>query len=443
MGYISILVGFFLVIFLIVKRWPAIIVGIIAATAVIALNGLPFGETMDGVYFQGFVTMMKSIFPCLFAGSLLAQVFSRTGAVNSIADAMANALFKEGRSATSRYISCFLAIVITSGVLAYCGMNSLVTIIALYPIALRLLERAGIPKAYVMGMLSAGVYSFALSGPGSAQLVNILGMQAAETTSYAGLVGGIAAIITEIVVSMVILTIMIKRDVARGKVFAYGPKDIVASSELERPNAIISIIPLIVLVVLFNVVALDIFTSTMAAWLLSIALLWKFIPKREGNKIRELLDVCTSAGIQAFNPVSMVGSLVGFSSIVQALPEFQNILNFVFEANMPAVIVLFLSINVVCALTGSSTSGIRIGMSMVAEHCKAAGLSAAFIHRFSAFACTVFDTMPYSSAIIINLGIADLDMKEGYPSMFVTTVIATICGSAVCALVMQLFPMLP
>lgn len=48
MGYISILVGFFLVIFLIVKRWPAIIVGIIAATAVIALNGLPFGETMDG-----------------------------------------------------------------------------------------------------------------------------------------------------------------------------------------------------------------------------------------------------------------------------------------------------------------------------------------------------------------------------------------------------------
>ena len=45
MGYLSILVGFFLVLFLICKKWPAIIVGIIATAAVIVMNWLNFGQT--------------------------------------------------------------------------------------------------------------------------------------------------------------------------------------------------------------------------------------------------------------------------------------------------------------------------------------------------------------------------------------------------------------
>ena len=44
MGYLSILVGFFLVLFLICKKWPAIIVGIIATAAVIVMNWLNFGR---------------------------------------------------------------------------------------------------------------------------------------------------------------------------------------------------------------------------------------------------------------------------------------------------------------------------------------------------------------------------------------------------------------
>ena len=49
MGYLSILVGFFLVLFLICKKWPAIIVGIIATAAVIVMNWLNFGQTFTDV----------------------------------------------------------------------------------------------------------------------------------------------------------------------------------------------------------------------------------------------------------------------------------------------------------------------------------------------------------------------------------------------------------
>ena len=443
MGYISIFLGLAVVVALMIRRWSPLMVGIVAATVVIFMNGLPFGETMTGTYFDGFCTMFKSLFPPIFSGSLLAQIYNRSGAVNAVGDAIANALFKDSASATRKYVSCILAMAIASGILAFCGLNALVTLIAMYPIALRLMERAGIPKRFVMGILSCGVYTFAMSAPGSAELVNILAMQSLNTPSYAGICGGILACITEIAVTTTLTTIMIKKDVAKGKTFAYGPKDIVASNNQPRPKALVALLPLLALVLLFNIFSIDIFSSTMIAWLFSIVLFWKYLPKKDGKRTNEMLDVFTSAGTMAFGPCSAVGSIVGFTSIVQTLPEFQAMLDGVFNFNMPAALILIVAVCLIAALTSSSTAAIRVAVPMVAERCTAAGLSLAFIHRVSCFACSIVDTLPYGTAVIINLGIADLDMKEGYPPMFIATTLATACGTILCALFMYLFPALP
>lgn len=443
MGYISIFLGLAVVVALMIRRWSPLMVGIVAATVVIFMNGLPFGETMTGTYFDGFCTMFKSLFPPIFSGSLLAQIYNRSGAVNAVGDAIANALFKDSASATRKYVSCILAMAIASGILAFCGLNALVTLIAMYPIALRLMERAGIPKRFVMGILSCGVYTFAMSAPGSAELVNILAMQSLNTPSYAGICGGILACITEIAVTTTLTTIMIKKDVAKGKTFAYGPKDIVASNDQPRPKALVALLPLLALVLLFNIFSIDIFSSTMIAWLFSIVLFWKYLPKKDGKRTNEMLDVFTAAGAMAFGPCSAVGSIVGFTSIVQTLPEFQAMLDGVFNFNMPAALILIIAVCLIAALTSSSTAAICVAVPMVAERCTAAGLSLAFIHRVSCFACSIVDTLPYGTAVIINLGIADLDMKEGYPPMFIATTLATACGTIICALFMYLFPALP
>ena len=41
------------------------------------------------------------------------------------------------------------------------------------------------------------------------------------------------------------------------------------------------------------------------------------------------------------------------------------------------------------------------------------------------------------------VGLADLKMKDGYPPVFVSTVLATVCGTAAVALIMSLLPALP
>ena len=444
MGYFSIAVGFALVVILMIRRWPPIMVGLAAAAAVIFLNGMPYGSTMTGVFFEGFCTMFKSLFPPIFSGCLLAQVYNRTGAVNSIGDALASALFREHSSAVRKYVSCILAMVAASGVLAYCGMNSLVTLIAMYPIALRLMERAGVPKRFVMGILSCGVFTFGMSGPGSAQIINILAMDALGTPSHAGLCGGIVAVAVEILVTTVLTTIMIKKAVARGEVFAYGPKDVVAAEDKERPNALISLIPLLVLVVLFNFFSVSIFGATMIAWLLSMVMFWRYIPVKEnGGKRAEILELCSDGGVAAFSPASAVGAIVGFTTIVQGLPEFQNMMDAVFSMDLSPVLILIIAISIVAAMTSSSSSAIQVGVPLVAARCQAAGLSLAFIHRVSCFACSIVDTMPYGTAIMINLGIADLSLKDGYPPMFISTTVATACGTIACALFMYVFPNLP
>ena len=444
MGYISIFVGLALVVILMIRRWPPIMVGLTAAAAVIFLNGLPYGATMNDIFFESFCNMFKALFPPIFSGCLLAQVYNRTGAVNAIGDALANALFKEHSSPTRKYISCILAMVAASGILAYCGMNSLVTLIAMYPIALRLMERAGVPKRFVMGILSCGVYTFGMSGPGSAQIINILAMEALGTSAHVGLCGGIVAVVVEIFITTVLTTLMVRKAVARGEVFAYGPKDVVAADDKERPSALFGLIPLLVLVALFNFFSVSIFAATMIAWLLSIVLFWKYIPaKINGGKRAEILELCTDGGIAAFSPSSAVGAIVGFTSIVQSLPEFQHMLDAVFNMNLSPVLILIIAISIVAAMTSSSSSAIQVGIPLVAGRCQAAGLSLAFIHRVSCFACSIVDTMPYGTAIMINLGIADLSLKEGYPPMFISTSIATACGTIACALFMYVFPNLP
>ena len=87
MGYISIFLGLAVVVALMIRRWSPLMVGIVAATVVILMNGLPFGETMTGTYFDGFCTMFKSLFPPMAVTTIL------TTAVGTAAVAIFMSLF--------------------------------------------------------------------------------------------------------------------------------------------------------------------------------------------------------------------------------------------------------------------------------------------------------------------------------------------------------------
>lgn len=438
-GYISIILGFLVLLYMLTKGWSAIIVGVASALVVAIFNGLQLTEIFTETYFPAFGNVFGSLFPPIFSGFLFSKVYTRSGAVVTIGDSLSNMFFKKASSDTKKYISAILTIVIVSGTISYCGMNSLVTLIAMYPVALRVMERAGIPKRFVMGILSGGVYTFALCAPGTTETLNILAMQALGTKSYAGLIAGSISVVVELVIMTAALVAMIKKSVAKGETFCYGQKDKRAENDpSSRPKLLVALMPFILLLVLFNLLSVNIFFATMISCLLGVILFWNHI---EG--LDEVKNMITEAGKSCLVSLGTMGSIVGFAAVVQTLPQFQVIMDGIFSMRVPAVVMLVVAVALVAGLTGSCTSAMRISIPLILERCQAAGLSLETIHRVSAFAATTIDTLPWSSAVIINLGIADIDMKEGYPPMFASTTLATIFGTITCSVIMYLFPALP
>ena len=68
------------------------------------------------------------------------------------------------------------------------------------------------------------------------------------------------------------------------------------------------------------------------------------------------------------------------------------------------------------------------------------GLNVNAIHRIACFAATTLDSMPYSGAILMLLPMCRMKLKEIYPPMFITTVIATTCGTIAVIVMCALFP---
>ena len=67
-------------------------------------------------------------------------------------------------------------------------------------------------------------------------------------------------------------------------------------------------------------------------------------------------------------------------------------------------------------------------------------MSVGAIHRIGCFAATTLDSLPYSGAILMLLPLCRMKLREVYPPLFITTVIATTCGTAAVIITCALFP---
>ncbi|MBA4699691.1 MAG: GntP family permease [Ruminococcus sp.] len=369
-------------------------------------------------------------------GAILAEIYAKSGAAISISQTISSRIFTNQQNTRKNFARAFLAVILASAVLCYGGINSGVAIVTIYPIALGIFAAADIPKKYIMGAICGGAFTFALSGPGSPQLTNIAGMELG-TRSTSGLVAGITAIIVEIVIMVFLLSRMATRARLQGEHFAYGPNDTIVEVSTARPGFFCSLIPLIFLLVTFNVFKFNIIIATMLSCAVAIVLFFKQLT------IDDVKGSLSNGASSALIPCGCMGSVVGFATVVQSTDAFQNIIKYLTSLPIPAVLLLVVSVAFICALTGGSTTGFRIALPIISKNLMAKGLSASLIHRVGAFSSTTIDSLPHSGAVIMAMSLADLKMKNAYPAVFATTTIATIGGTAVAAIIMLLFPWLP
>ena len=170
-GILLALAGMTLLIF---RRVSPIIVGPLAALLVTLLSRLPVLETVTGTYVQGVGSFFVSYFMIFLLGNLLGSLYQISGAAAKIGETVVRRFGAK---------NCMTACLISAALLSYGGINSFVIIFAIYPIALKLFEEADLPTYLLPGIVCGGMWTFAMTGPFSPQICNIVSMQSLGTPS--------------------------------------------------------------------------------------------------------------------------------------------------------------------------------------------------------------------------------------------------------------------
>jgi H+/gluconate symporter-like permease len=98
-----------------------------------------------------------------------------------------------------------------------------------------------------------------------------------------------------------------------------------------------------------------------------------------------------------------------------------------------------LSTMVVSAVTGSSSGGLRIMYTSMAESFIKSGADLELIHRLTAISADALDTLPHSPGLFLMFAVLGLTHKQAYIHVFATSTIVPLIVTAIATAYCVLF----
>ena len=434
MEILACILAFLVVIFLVYRDWSVYLATFVGMCVAVLLSGSDIMTALTETYTQGVFTAINSFFFMLMFGCVQSSLYRESGAAYSIASTIMHKLIREDTSNTAKNVISMLIIMTIGTLLSMGGIIAGVVIVLMYPIALAIFEHCDIPKRFILGVLGASAYTFTLTLPGSPEVTNVAAMTVLKTSSTVAAIPGIVGAVVEIIVILVVLNHFINRARRNGDHFQRHPEDPYMDESSARPPFFLSLIPLVFLFILFNFLSLHIVPCLILSCLLSIILFWKWL------KPKDIKHVLCQATIDSIPMTMNVGAICGFAAIITNSDAFQAILDDLTSIDASPILICAVVVAIMCMLTGGSSTGQLIALPIIAPRLMEMGLSVDIIHRVSVFAATTLDSMPYSGSILMLLPMCHMKLKEIYPAMFITTVLATTCGTIAVCLMCALFP---
>lgn len=351
LSVIGLIIAMFLLVFLAMKGIHVLAIGLICSVILAATSGMNVWTVLTENYMPGFSSFITSNFLVFLAGALFGKFMNDSHA----ADAIANWIVKKlGAS------KAVLAIVLSCFVLCYGGVSVFVVGFTIFPIAISLFKEADLPRNMLPGTIGFGSITFAMTCPGTPQIQNIIPSQTLGTTTMSGAVVGIIAGIFMFIVGYIWLNSMIKKEVAKGGHFVAKEGEQTAQlSEDEMPSVALSFVPLIVTIVLMNAFRVPAAIAIFISIVIGVVLLNK--------TYKPTMIAATFAGgaTSAISAIANTSAVVGFGSVVKAIPLFQSILGVMLNIPGPALLGAAIAVTVICGLTGSASGGLGIAIPLV------------------------------------------------------------------------------
>lgn len=411
---------------LIFKQISPMLAGPIAIIVVCLTSGLPLLEAFTDTYLHGIADFFISLFPVFLLGNIFGSIYEMSGAAKKISQIISKIF------GTGKVLNCMTACLFCAAVMSFGGINSFVIIFAVYPIALRLFEEADIPQYLLPGIVCGGMWTFAMTGPFTPQIPNILSMENLGTPSYAGLIPGTAASVAMAVMIVAYMTHEAEKCKKKGMKFVKDTsdekskqKEIAENGKEKLPSGIAGFLPLILVIGGFNLTEWGILIWLVIGIFTAVLLQISCLDKRK--MIKRFNQAATDAVIVNMN----TAAVVGFGSVTSMTLFYNDLIGYLSSTHANPYITAVVASNLCACVLGSSSGGMALMYTSLKDtflSAAALGYRMEYIHRLCALGGGCLDTMPWNGSIISVFSICKTTHRQSYKYNLITCgIIPMIC----------------
>jgi H+/gluconate symporter-like permease len=463
MGLVGILVALGLLIWLAYRGWSVLLLAPASALLAAGLAGEPLLAHWTQTFMGSAARFTMQFFPIFLLGALFGKLMEDSGSVSSIAK------FMTERLGPKRSV---LAVVLAGAIVTYGGVSLFVAFFVLAPMAHELFRAAGIPKRLMPAAIALGTSTFTMSAlPGTPAIQNAIPMPFFGTTPFAAPGLGITASLIMLGFGLWWLARAEARANSKGEGYGEAASTRDAAEDLvvrERattagtfdpaevshghqspagPPITLAALPLVVVVMVNLVMSLFVLPRMDAsfladkAWgatsLAAIGGVWAVVTSlaiaivvliavnyRRLPALRASMDAGANASVL---PVLSVASLVGFGSVVAALPAFAMVRSWVLSIEGGPLVSLAIATNLLASLTGSASGGLTIALDalgatylrIATEH----GIDPGLLHRVAVIGAGTLDSLPHNGAVVTLLAVCNSTHRESYFDIVMVSIV--------------------
>ena len=414
----GVILAFTVMVILVWKKVPLALSGVISAVVMCVFSGLDVLGTMKGEFMMGCADFIKSWFLLFLLCAIYAAAMDASGAAYSL-----------GKWVSAKVGAKYAiwGVSLAAFILTYGGISCFVIVFAMYPIALVIFQEANISRRLIPAAIGAGAFLSPNTLIGSPAVCNLIPTEALGTTAMAAPMASILGSILMYVVANVYLIKIVKKDKKRGLGFVSTDKVkkiMEQNSVRETVNPLLATIPLIVIIVTLNVFKLDVLIAVLCGIIVACGIFW--------TRIDNKLDIFITGTQSGINSVMTVCPAVGLGSVAKITPFFTSVISGVVNLQGSPLVSWAIASGLLSFICSSGSGAEAILNNLLAPTYLEMGCNPDILHRITTFAILAAGNTPWNGTMCLTMAACDLNHKEAYPQLILTTGLGWLAGTVFC-----------
>ena len=367
---------------------------------------------------------LGAMIPIYIFGGILGLFYAKSGAAASLSLACFRP-FKNAKNPKVKMLGTIFMFFIMRVLLTLSGIDNMALIVTTVAMVAVMCEELDIPRKYAncLLMISGTIPTFM---PGAPTMMNVILPTALPGfTRMSCFVPRLLFMFAFIILSTLMVSSMIRRSKDKGAHYEAIPgmdAGELTDENVKRPFWLLTLVPLVVVYILSVVTAISSWICIMIGCIVAGVLFVPYMKVPEGQKrFGWLINEMNDASIQI--PLYYCMDMMLAYAMV-SVPGWAALTNWM--GTLATVLHPALAYGIVSTLlVPAGVSAVVISANLATEIFIPMGLSAATCGTLLVVSNTVLANLPNSCGMIMQAELTETPLREGYPSIFKTTVLLT------------------